>query len=128
MAYVNDMGVHDAITALLDLLSSEPDPAVRLTLVNRALRTVRTDLTALRDATAFEARSRYGISELERITGVNHGSISVWIQQHAARTGAPYPRRRSRLEGMLVHDLARLPADRRDSVQRRGRVVLRDTV
>lgn len=125
MAYVNDMGIHDAVTALLDLLSSERDPAVRLALVNTALQTTRRELSLLRDATAYDARSKYGITELERITGVNHGSISMWVTQHTTRNGLSYPPRRRRLQGLAVHDLARLPSDRRDSVERRGGVVLR---
>ena len=127
MAYVNDMGVHDAVMALTDLLSSESDPAVRLSLVTRALSSVRKELVEVRDRTAYEARQKYGIAELEWITGVNHGSISVWVAQHAARHDVPRPGRRKRLEGLSVHDLARLPADRRSSVEARGAVVLRDT-
>jgi hypothetical protein len=112
MAYVQHSDVHVSITALLDLIASEPDPAVRLVLLHRSLRDVRRDLSIARNETAWLARQAYSTVDLERATGVNHGTISDWVKAHIARTGAARPLSRRRIDLSLAHDLTRLPEDR----------------
>lgn len=113
MAYVNDASVRDATRLLLDLIASEPDPAVRLTLITRTLRDIRKDLTTARNEAAWEARQDYSTLDLERVTGVNHGAIHEWVKAHQRATGAPTPVSRRRRELSQAHDLRRLPEDRR---------------
>lgn len=112
MAYVQHSDVHVSITALLDLIASEPDPAVRLTLIHRSLRDVQQQLSAARNETAWLARQSYSTVDLEKATGVNHGTISDWVKMHMRRTGAPRPVSRRRADLALAHDLTRLPLDR----------------
>lgn len=113
MAYVNDAAVRDTIQALLDLITSEPDPAVRLTLITRSLRDIRRDLSMARNEAAWQARQDYSTYDLEAITGVNHGAIHDWVRAHQRSTGAPAPVSRRRRELAQAHDLRRLPEDRR---------------
>lgn len=120
MAYVKDMDVHDAVMRLVDLLASDPDPAIRMILTHRALKAARRELSHLRDSSAWEARQKYGVAELERLSGVNHGSLAVWATQHAERAQTGLPARSRGRRPMEYHDLSRLPADRRAVVEARA--------
>jgi len=119
MAYVKDMDVHDAVMNLVDLLTSEPDPAIRMIYTHRALKEVRRELAHLRDRAAWEARQKYGVAELERLSGVNHGSLAVWAYQHGSRTQQGLPARSRGRRPMEYHDLSRLPPDRLAVVEAR---------
>lgn len=109
--FVREVDIHDRIMSLIDLLNSEPDPAVRLALYAVAKRDALATLTEQRNATAYEARSRYALHDLCGILGDHHRNVTRWVRQHRERTGAPAIPPRQRWTGETIHDLSRLPKE-----------------
>lgn len=118
--FVREVDIHDRVMSLIDLLNSEPDPAVRLTLYAIAKRDALATLTEQRNATAYQARQKYALHDLCELLGDHHRNITRWVRQHRERTGAPPIPPRPRWQPSLVHDLSRLPKEAARRLQRSG--------